>query len=414
MKQCAWLLTLILLGAAAPPLRPAQAAQEKPAGEAAGTVVDTRLPDRDYKLRPGDTVEISVDRHPEYTRSETLFADGTINDRIGQSVLASGLTTRDLAERLTEIYRKELKRPVIRVSLRERYVPPKVEKVVVHPKITVLGAVSRQGVMELQSPKWFRILLAEISPNERADLSRINIKYPDGKERIIDFSRFLVDGRSRDDLMILGGEEITIREREAVQRPDPIRLEILGDVNQPGPQIVEGKVSLLEAIQKAGAKSSAELTKVEITGPAHKEPKFVNVEAYMLGDVDEKYIVQQGDIVRIAQKELKVQVFGEVGRPGDIAIRRRETVASVYLQAGIDGEGDESRAELIRRGPDGKPIRRTINIRDIQKQRDPDVEMVAGDVLFIPHKKIKRGPLYYLGQIIAPLWMASSARSLGF
>lgn len=396
-------------------LQPSARAQEKPAGEKPAIAAVSDIPDRNHHLGPGDVIEITVERYPDLGRTLTLFSDGTIDHPTIGTVQAAGLTTAELTARLTEAFKKELKRPMLHVALRAKYVPPKVEIKVEIPKITALGAVGRKGTIDLPQPKHLRLVLADIVPTQEADLKNIRIRYPDGTVKIADFSMFAKVGDAKDDILIKGGEEIILLEREAVQRPDPMKFRVLGEgINKPGEITADGGISILEALDKAGGfKQSADLELVEVSGPGHKETKIVNVEKYMFGDLSSHYVVQKDDVIRVPLKKLQVTVLGEVGRPGPTNIRETESLLMVYLAAGKAGNGDPSKAQLIRRGKNGKAEFTNVNIRDIERQKKPDIPMMAGDVLFIPNKKIKRGLIYYLSAIASPLWLMRSVAPVG-
>lgn len=386
----------------------ASAQQSAPAPPAPPVTND--IPDREHVLGPGDVIEITVERYADLSRTVTLFSDGTIDHPTIGAVQCAGHTAAELSLRLVEAFKKELRRPVVHVALRSKYVPPKVEVKVEAPKITALGAVSRKGMIDLPQPKHLRLILAEIGPTNAADLAKICVRYPDGTRRFADFSQFDTEGESKDDFLIKGGEEIILTERPAVQKPDPIKFKVLGEgVNKPGEITADGSISILEAIERAGGfKPSADLELVEVFGPKHQQTKIIDVEKYMFGDVTANYQVQPTDVIKVPLKKLEISVLGEVGRPGVINIRESETLLSVYLAAGRSNSGDATKAKLIRRGKDGKAVFKEVNIRQIEKQKKPDLPLMAGDVVFIPHKKINRGLVYYLQAIATPLWLARS------
>ena len=392
----------------------AHAQEDKPTPEKPAITTSSEIPDRKYLLGKGDTIEITVERYPDLGRTVTLFEDGTIDHPTVGTLQAAGMTTAELTGRLTEAFKKELKRPVVHVALRSKYVPPKVEVKVEIPKVTALGAVSRQGALDLPKPKYLRYVLAEIQPRPEADLKSIRIRYPDGTPFIADFSMFSKEGKSKDDILIKGGEEIILVEREATLRVDPIKFKVLGEgINKPGEITADPGLSILEALDKAGGfKQSADLEVVEVFGPNHKETKQVNVEKYMFGDLSSNYVIQKDDVIRVPLKKLQVTVLGEVGRPGPMNIRETESLLTVYLAAGKAGNGDPGKAQLIRRGKNGKAEFTDVNIRDIERQKKPDIPMMAGDVLFIPNKKIRKGLIYYLSAIASPLWLMRSIAPL--
>jgi protein involved in polysaccharide export with SLBB domain len=388
--------------------------------------------DRNHHLGPGDVIEVVVAGVDKFGGTFRLFADGTFDHPIVGVVSAAGLTIQELTLRLQEGLRKELRRPMVTVLLREVYVAPKPETKI--PRIVVLGAVGKKGERELPEPKPLRTLLAEVGPTEGADLSQVRVRYPDGSARTADFSRFNLTGETKDDVTIRGGEEIIVLERAAIAKPDPIRVEILGAVARPGTYEIEGASTILEAIQKAGGETDgAELTLVTVAGPAHPAPITIDVERYRKGNTDFKYLPRAGDTITIPQKPLKVYAYGEVPKPGEFFARKGEKVLDLFVRAGYPrqadagnvngpafgsyggagagvasqgGGADIEKSQIIRKGKDGKPVYLAINIRSIMKGKDEgNVVLEDGDVLFIPNKKTKRGVMYYLSALTTPLWL---------
>jgi polysaccharide biosynthesis/export protein len=378
--------------------------------EAPASKKEKKLPgvlDRNHHLGPGDVVEIVVENFGNLSAAVRLFNDGTFDHPVLGTVQAAGLTTKELAERVTEALRKEVRRPRVSVLLKDIYVPPKEERPI--PKITILGAASKKGDMELPDPRPLRTILALIGPRENADLSDIRVRYPDGSARSADFSQFPTTGESQDDFDIVGGEEIILLEKAPEVKPEPVRYTVLGHVVKPGSFSVEGQTSILEVLEKAGGpKPGAELERVEVTGPAHPAKTLVNVDKYILGDTEANYICQQGDVFVIPSKPYKVLLVGEVAAKGWRSIREGETLLPLFLEAGVAGDGDYSKTQIIRRGKDGKPVYKTVNIRDIMKQKRPDEVLYADDVIFIPHKKVKKNLPYYLGNVLGPAWLLRS------
>nr|AQQ74445.1 hypothetical protein [uncultured bacterium] len=61
--------------------------------------------------------------------------------------------------------------------------------------------------------------------------------------------------------------------------------------------------------------------------------------------------------------------------------------------------------EIIRELAGGKIEKKEYNVRDIMKQKKEDVALKPGDVIFVPHKKIKRGLGYYLSNVASPVFI---------
>lgn len=364
--------------------------------------------DRNHHLGPGDTIDIVVDGYPQFSRTVKLFADGSFDYPILDSVQAVGLTTKELRDKLTEGFRKELRRPVVYVNIAGVYVPPPPPPITIKtPTYVALGAIGRKGTLELPQPKPLRQIIEELSPTDRADLTSIRIRNADGSARLVDVSEFRTRGTFKDDIMIKGGEEIIVVEKIEVQKAEAVKVQVLGHVVKTGFITFEGNPPLLEVLDKAGGpKPGAALDRIKVL--SGQSELSVDIGKYMGGDVGANYFCKNGDVILVSEKPLKVLVFGEVARPGEVAIDEEKTLARVLLEAGVNQAADRGKIELIRELKDGKVERKTYNLTDIERQKKDDIKLMRGDVLFVPPKKTKKGIGYYLGAIASPVWLLRS------
>lgn len=394
---------------------PAPEGEKKPAAPAAATPMKGLL-DRGHLLGPGDTVDIVVDGYAQFSRTVKLFADGSFDYPVLETVYARGITTVELRDKLVEGFRKELRRPVVYVSLVDIYIPPPPPPREI-PKFIALGPIARKGEISIPEPKPFRQVLQELGPSDSADLTNIRIKYPDPSTpaKYIDASTFAKEGIIKDDILIKGGEEIILVEKPAAAPVPRINVQVLGHVTKAGSAFsLEGKVPILDVIDRAGGpKPGAAMDRVKVMNGANE--RFVNVEKYRGGDVDANYFCADGDIILIGEKPLKVIVFGEVTRPGDLAIDEGQTLADLVMSAGITGQADRRGVELIRKDSTGNVKRTKVDIINIQRQKKDDVALLDGDVLYVGPKNKKKGILGYLGAIASPLWLLRSINpAIGF
>ncbi len=72
-----------------------------------------------YKLRPGDTVDISFELTPEFNQTVTVQPDGFITLRDAGDVNANGLTLPEVTEKIRTAYGKVLSNPRISVLLKD-------------------------------------------------------------------------------------------------------------------------------------------------------------------------------------------------------------------------------------------------------------------------------------------------------
>ncbi|MGV6875335.1 polysaccharide biosynthesis/export family protein [Pseudochelatococcus sp. B33] len=87
----------------------------------------------------------------------------------------------------------------------------------------------------------------------------------------------------------------------------------------------------------------------------------------------------------------KIYVGGAVARPGAYRISDLQvgSLEALLLAGGLSNEARLGQVAVIRRGPEGKPMLRTIDVRDIiQTGGATDIPLRAGDVLYVPRSSI--------------------------
>lgn len=87
----------------------------------------------------------------------------------------------------------------------------------------------------------------------------------------------------------------------------------------------------------------------------------------------------------------KIYVGGAVERPGSYRITDLQvgSLEALLLAGGLTTEARLGQVAVIRRGPEGKPMLRTIDVRDIiQTGGTADVPLRSGDVLYVPRSSI--------------------------
>lgn len=374
---------------------PSQAAEEPQAAPQKASAPG--LVDRSHPLGPGDVVEITVVGFAELSRTVKLLADGSFDYPLLGTVDAAGLTVKELVDRITEGLKIELREPLVSGSLKEMYVQPKpVRDREDLPKITVLGAVGKKGQLELSEPKPLRTLLAELGPTEKADLSRIRIRYPDGTARQADFSRFHLTGEAKDDVTIRGGEEIFVLERQPEKPKEPTVVRIAGQVQNPTIYELKPGMTVEDLILAAGKLTTlANVNEVELRRKNGEHRTLNLVKQHELG-IEGLVRLEPGDEVFIPEQKNTLTLIGAVPAPGLQALTPGQTVRDFFL-AGQGGAAaalnpatvDLKGVELIRQG---KPVRK-LDLRSIlKKAQHPDnVALQSGDVLFVPPRAQQTG-----------------------
>ncbi len=140
-------------------------------------------PLEEYRLCPGDTVEIKFFHHPELHETAIIRPDGKITLQFVDDVLAAGLTPSELDEMLTELYSKHLENIVISVMVRsfsehKIYVSGEVQRPGLYPltnDTTVLKSIAAaQGFKETAQPE--NIIIIRKGPKGEPVPVRVNLE----------------------------------------------------------------------------------------------------------------------------------------------------------------------------------------------------------------------------------------------
>lgn len=99
-------------------------------------------PPREYRIQPGDQLDIKFFYNPELNELLTVRSDGRITLQLINDVQAAGLTPTELTAALTKGYRAELTNPRIAVIVRTP----------ISQKVYVDGEVYRAGLVNLTGP----------------------------------------------------------------------------------------------------------------------------------------------------------------------------------------------------------------------------------------------------------------------
>lgn len=77
------------------------------------------LPDYNYVIGPGDTMEIFVWGHPDLSTTGIVRPDGKLTTRLVEDMQASGRTPTELAREIEEEYAEYVREPVVSVIVQD-------------------------------------------------------------------------------------------------------------------------------------------------------------------------------------------------------------------------------------------------------------------------------------------------------
>jgi polysaccharide export outer membrane protein len=165
---------------------------------------------------------------------------------------------------------------------------------------------------------------------------------------------------------------------------------VSGEVSKPGIYPVYGSCSLPDLIVAAGGATPKSGHIVTLT---HRDkpdtPINVDISSPSVKS-NPSFAVYPGDTVLVTKAGV-VYVLGDVGRPAGLVMEGDERMTVIQALALAGGPGKDAGlngSRIIRKSAQGVQ-QFSIPVKDILRARKQDVELLPGDVLFIPTSKGK-------------------------
>lgn len=259
----------------------------------------------------------------------------------------------------------------------------------------------------------------------------IQVRVPDAEEFPAEKNPYRIDNEGYVNLPLIGRwrvggltvhqaeSELTDRLKNFYLKPrvsvtvadqHTLPVSILGAVNNPGLQRINGQETIVEGLARAGGlrieagqtvtvTRRLEYGKIPLPG-AKVDPtgKFssaqMSLPRIVSGELAAENIqLQPHDVVTVARAPI-IYVLGEVAKTGAFVLNENEeitTLKALTLAGGFSRTAAPGNARLLRRTA-GTTERRDIpvNLSAIMKNRSPDVSLQAEDILYIPGSLTKK------------------------
>ena len=207
------------------------------------------------------------------------------------------------------------------------------------------------------------------------------------------------------------GAGATTRFSVSVSRMRNNQVFVLGEVEHPGSHVIGGTGTALTALYSAGGPTpNGSLRQVQVRRNG-QTIAAVDLYDYLLrGDASNDVRLENGDIVFVPARSLRVRVVGEVVRPATYELKPGETLADVIRAAGgFSADASQRRIQIERilppsqRSEDGRD-RVTI---DVTAQGSPaalvSTQVMPGDVVRVyPVADRVRNTVYVSGHVWNP------------
>lgn len=210
--------------------------------------------------------------------------------------------------------------------------------------------------------------------------------------------------------------QVTVTLTEMHSQP----ISVVGAVNTPGVQQLQGRKTLLEAISQAGGlrqdagysvRVSREMRWGKIPLPdARLDPstKFSSAEISVHALMEAKepganIQVMPNDVITVPRAEL-VYVIGEVKKSGGFALGEKQNVSvlqALSLAEGLNPTANQKAAKILRTDGDSKQRKEIpVDVKKILTGQINDVPLQSDDILFIPSNKAKAAGVRVLEAVI--------------
>jgi len=169
-------------------------------------------------------------------------------------------------------------------------------------------------------------------------------------------------------------------------------ITILGEVKSPGIYSLFGRHTLYDALAAAGGPSQNQGSTITIT---HKNdaahPEVIEVTSPNYSAIQNAKVIMPGDTIMVSRASV-YYVVGDVAKAGAFYFQsgQKLTVINALSLAGSPNwTASVKHASIVRKSTSGTELI-SLNIPNIFKAKQADIELQAGDILFVPGSLLKR------------------------
>jgi protein involved in polysaccharide export with SLBB domain len=325
----------------------------------------------DYVIQPEDVVAIQVAGHEELTKNYPVDEQGSIIMAMVGKLRLSGLTVKQAQEKVTESLGKYLKLFEVKLSVVGE----------LGNRVLVFGEVAKPGSIKVrQEGKLLDVLAEAGQPTPNADRKRISVaRKGSEKTQIIDLDAVLADPSLN--IPIEAGDTITVPAK--ISRS----VRVSGEVRTPGMKPLDEVKTAWAAVSAAGVTEKADITRVALRRKGSDIPLMVDLTNARRGIIKDDLPLQEGDELTVLSKFAgTATIRGEVKTPGEKELSGQTQLWDFVLTAGggFSDKADRKRVQVIREGEPTRALDLLAVERGIKRSDDPEYEIRAGDLVFVP------------------------------
>lgn len=280
------------------------------------SVFTTRFGVPEYKIGPGDVVEITLWKGDVGTKEDIIVRpDGKISFSLITDLYVNGLTANELDNTITERIKEYIKAPQIDVLTKEHN----------SKFVTILGAGSARygrGADKGKYPLTGKTTIVQMLSDYGglhvdANLAEVSLRRKNGQTLTLDLFKAILRGETSQDVVLDDGDVIYI----PIITKEANRVYVFGEVGSPGAYSFTGsEVRLMDAISQAGGTTvfaHEDSTKIVRGDPTR--PEVISADLKLLlqeGDHTQNVALANGDLVYVPRSSLgDVNLFVKRIRP---------------------------------------------------------------------------------------------------
>lgn len=269
--------------------------------------------DEFYRIGPGDSLRFFVFDVPELNITVRVKQSGVISLPLLGDLKAAGLTETELQEIVTKGLKQYIKNPQVNLAVADYRAF----------KVSVLGEVSKPGTYALKRGDFTLIDVLSEAGGKTENAGTMIVLIPSNAQKVAALTGTPTDARGAlkkerekveasrgieipyDRLIGSADEEpviVPILPGDTVIIPEAGKVQIDGEVNQPGSFPLNSRMTLLGGIASAGGLTySADVKSVEVIRemePAKKSVLTVDLEKLVAG-TDRDVYLRNGDLIRV-------------------------------------------------------------------------------------------------------------------
>lgn len=179
---------------------------------------------------------------------------------------------------------------------------------------------------------------------------------------------------------------VDVQVRKFVSKP----ISVIGAVKNPGPLRISGRWTLLEALTSAGGLTADHGKWIYVSRRAENnlsDQLAIRVDDLMLDpDPRANIPVFSNDLINVPQETpITVYCLGEVTRPSGMEFRSSDRITLLTAVARAGGLTERASRKILikRRTTSGDETEIVANYRKIIAGRQPDIELLEGDVIYV-------------------------------